>query len=473
MPFTLSHPAAITPLSRWTSHPFCIVALVIGSMVPDLGYYLRMFSFATFAHSFSGSFIVCVPAGMLLLACLLIAREPLLWLMPSRIQGILRPAFALPSKGAWKLFFEVCLWIWVGSLTHILWDSFTHKTGWFVQRSSALQSSLILGDGHSFPAYYILQQASTVIGLCIVACIAWRVCRRSAPGNGCRRGDLLRYGFWLGLVAISIGSAAPFAMSQASHHEGLLRFRTFIFQLGTLSGSIFGALAMASVAIAACRTAVIRLAATIVLLIATPGLAQAADYPKAKVSFEDFKALVAEVEPHRAERLIDLDTFLKMSREPGVIILDSRSAFRYDRIHVKGAKHLAFTDFTQANLAKVIPSFDTTILIYCNNNFEGNPVDFATKMVAPNLPAAPLEPRGATGNRSTARQFAVQAKPLMMALNVPTYINLYGYGYRNVYELNELVDVTDPRIAFEGTIVPPGAPAPVEKPPTAGEGRAE
>ena len=41
----------------------------------------------------------------------------------------------------------------------------------------------------------------------------------------------------------------------------------------------------------------------------------------------------------------------------------------------------------------------------------------------------------------------------MMALNIPTYVNLYGYGYRNVYELHELVNVTDPRIEFEGSIV--------------------
>jgi hypothetical protein len=41
----------------------------------------------------------------------------------------------------------------------------------------------------------------------------------------------------------------------------------------------------------------------------------------------------------------------------------------------------------------------------------------------------------------------------MMALNVPTYINLYGYGYHNVYELDELVNVKDPRVKFEGTEV--------------------
>ncbi len=41
----------------------------------------------------------------------------------------------------------------------------------------------------------------------------------------------------------------------------------------------------------------------------------------------------------------------------------------------------------------------------------------------------------------------------MMAINIPTYVNLYGYGYRNVYELDELVSVRDPRIEFEGSVV--------------------
>ena len=57
-----------------------------------------------------------------------------------------------------------------------------------------------------------------------------------------------------------------------------------------------------------------------------------------------------------------------------------------------------------------------------------------------------------------ANQFAAQAKPVMLALNIPTYINLYGYGYRNVYELHELVKVNDPRIAFDGTMVEPKPP---------------
>ncbi len=178
-----------------------------------------------------------------------------------------------------------------------------------------------------------------------------------------------------------------------------------------------------------------------------------ANYPLAKVSFRDFKEVMTEVETHRESRLIDFDTFLVMGKEPGVVILDTRSSFRFERIHLKGAKHLAFTDFTQENLAKLIPDPSTKILIYCNNNFEGNQTDFATKVFVPNLLTGP----------KIATQIASQEKPRMMALNIPSYINLYGYGYRNVYELHELVDVKDSRVEFEGSVVANNALRPLEQ----------
>jgi len=190
--------------------------------------------------------------------------------------------------------------------------------------------------------------------------------------------------------------------------------------------------------------------ATAVLFFATPVSAEQRPYPPAKVSYDDFKALVAEVEPHREKRLVDLDTFLKMSQEPGVVVLDTRSALRFERIHLKGAKHLSFPDFTQDNLRKVIPAEETVVLIYCNNNFDGNEVDFASKVF---LPMKPLPRNGQEAPVSPKAQLMAQEKPVMLALNVPTYITLYGYGYRNVYELGELVKVSDPRVSFEGTVV--------------------
>lgn len=163
------------------------------------------------------------------------------------------------------------------------------------------------------------------------------------------------------------------------------------------------------------------------------------NYPKALVDYNDFKNLVIEIEKHRADHLVDLDDFLQMSKQNNVVILDTRSDSRFNRKHLKGAIHLDFTDFTQENLLKLIPNTNTKILIYCNNNFDGDQIDFASKM--------------AKSPDNIETQILSNRKPIMLALNIPTHINLYGYGYRNVYELDELVNVNDNRIAFEGTEV--------------------
>lgn len=159
-------------------------------------------------------------------------------------------------------------------------------------------------------------------------------------------------------------------------------------------------------------------------------------FPAAKVDFDAFEALTKEVKEYRKDRLVNLNTFLQMSKEENVIILDTRSDLMYLGKHVKGAIHLNFSDFTQENLAKIIPSFDTKILIYCNNNFDNDDKYFVTKAEVPAI----------TVNKK-------EVKPITLALNIPTYINLYGYGYRNVYELSEFVDANDPRITFEGIAV--------------------
>lgn len=75
--------------------------------------------------------------------------------------------------------------------------------------------------------------------------------------------------------------------------------------------------------------------------------------------------------------------------------------------------------------------------------------------------SAGLPPKVATPLRleGTSLQPLSPAGPgqaLMLALNVPTCISLYGYGCRNVYELDELVAMNDPRIIFAGSVVDAG-----------------
>ncbi len=175
---------------------------------------------------------------------------------------------------------------------------------------------------------------------------------------------------------------------------------------------------------------------TTALLICTISVltAQVAKAPKAKVDFDAYEKLSGEAKKHRKDRLVSIDQFLAMSKQPGTVILDTRSDSMYRRKHIKGAVHLNFSDFTQANLANIIPGAETRILIYCNNNFDGDEINFATKSVQPAI-------------------IKKDIKPVTLALNIPTYINLYGYGYRNVYELSELVNIFDKRVVYEGTTI--------------------
>lgn len=176
------------------------------------------------------------------------------------------------------------------------------------------------------------------------------------------------------------------------------------------------------------------LAITIVCLSSTILLANTLFFRKAKVDFEGYEKLLEVVKEHRKNRLIDVEKFKIMSKQTNVVVLDARSENMYNSKHLKGAVHLNFSDFTRDNLAAVIPDMETTVLIYCNNNFEGDEVNFASKVARP-IPALKSK------------------QELTLALNIPVYINLYGYGYRNVYELSELINVFDGRVEYEGASI--------------------
>jgi hypothetical protein len=67
MPWTLSHPAIVLPLRRFSPPPLGFAALVIGSMTPDIGFYIDRFDLSTFAQTLPDSFLACLPTGVILL----------------------------------------------------------------------------------------------------------------------------------------------------------------------------------------------------------------------------------------------------------------------------------------------------------------------------------------------------------------------------------------------------------------------
>ena len=155
---------------------------------------------------------------------------------------------------------------------------------------------------------------------------------------------------------------------------------------------------------------------SLALLLAAP-LAHAKEpAPNPQIDYQGFAALTADVGAYREGRRVPLAQFQAMAREGDTLILDARSANAFAQGHIEGAVNLPFTDFTDQSLAAAIgPDRNRRILIYCNNNFSNN--------------AAP-----------------VLTKSIRLALNVPTFINLVGYGYPNVYELADVVDFNDPAV---------------------------
>lgn len=141
--------------------------------------------------------------------------------------------------------------------------------------------------------------------------------------------------------------------------------------------------------------------------------------PNPQIDINGYLKVSQEAAKHREKRRVTEQDFIKMSTEPGTIILDARSKAMYDLQHIKGAIHLNFSDIAVDTLKKMIPDKTTRILIYCNNNFPNSPA-FMTKM-----PTA--------------------------SLNISTYIALYNYGYHNVYELGPTVDPKTSKLTLVST----------------------
>ncbi|TMQ73767.1 MAG: rhodanese-like domain-containing protein [Candidatus Eisenbacteria bacterium] len=138
------------------------------------------------------------------------------------------------------------------------------------------------------------------------------------------------------------------------------------------------------------------------------------------IDMEGYLRVSAGAAAHRASHRVTEAEFIRMSHEPGTVVLDARSRAKYDELHVKGAINLSFPDLTIESLKRVIPDPGTRILIYCNNNFRGAEGPFPRKLIT-------------------------------ASLNLSTYIALYDYGYRNVYELGPLLDIGTTAIEFEST----------------------
>lgn len=177
MPFTGSHPAAVLPLVR-SGLPAS--ALVIGSMSPDLPFYLPSPVTATFTHTVLGATTVDIVLGAAIFAgWQSFVGGAMVAYAPTAVRARLGtgvPAGLPYHCGRPRRILGVLAALLVGALTHVGWDSFTHATMW-----GPVHIRWLAGRVGPLPAYEWAQYASGLAGALALILWCWNWWRHTSP----------------------------------------------------------------------------------------------------------------------------------------------------------------------------------------------------------------------------------------------------------------------------------------------------
>ncbi|HEX8039349.1 MAG TPA: DUF4184 family protein, partial [Chryseosolibacter sp.] len=152
---------------KWSS----ATGLVLGSMTPDFEYFLRMKIQGHYSHTLPGIFFFDLPVGLFLAFVFHNAVRDSLF---DNLPAFLSRRLTVFKSFNWNQYFAerwpvVIVSIIIGAASHLFWDGFTHRDGYFVILFPSLKHVVnIFGVG--FPVCRILQHLSTLAG---GAAIAW------------------------------------------------------------------------------------------------------------------------------------------------------------------------------------------------------------------------------------------------------------------------------------------------------------
>jgi hypothetical protein len=199
MPYPFAHPAAVIPLARPLGRFAVPSALAIGSMAPDLWYFVPLLA-RDETHTLAALGWFCLPAGLILYTLFhLMLKQPLIALVSPRL-GAFTPA-AVPDVPLRAVMVSLL----AGALTHLAWDALTHSYDHGLQR-------------HNW-----LQHASTALGTMVLGWWSWRKLRLvpAAPGP---LSPLARASILLGLFAAAALAAGATTEPPAAELRALRQF---------------------------------------------------------------------------------------------------------------------------------------------------------------------------------------------------------------------------------------------------------
>jgi hypothetical protein len=202
MPFTFAHPAVILPFGKVFKNQLSVTGLVMGSMAPDFEYFFRMRMVSIYSHTWQGLIWFDVPlAYILTILYELYIKDKLIMHLPA---GLNRRFFwfrGFRTYYSLQYFLAILFSVFIGAISHIVWDGFTHPGGMFLHRVPYL-SHLVTLHGHRLYIFTILQHGSTLTGAIIIAAVCLAL----------PKGDLTKTkhigAFWLQVILVVIVTVA-------------------------------------------------------------------------------------------------------------------------------------------------------------------------------------------------------------------------------------------------------------------------
>lgn len=199
MPFTFSHPAIVLPLTYLPKKWFSLTGLIIGSLTPDFEYFLRMRVESYYSHTIGGIFWFDLPLGLLLSFIFHdLVRNSLFGNLPI----FLKSRFTTFKNFAWNKYFIrnwliVIVSIFIGTVSHIFWDSFTHTNGYFVEAIPALKNKVEF-FGEQIPSFKIFQHSSTLIGGLVIVFAIYKL-PTNKPKN-----ENVNLKYWIIIIGLTL-----------------------------------------------------------------------------------------------------------------------------------------------------------------------------------------------------------------------------------------------------------------------------
>ncbi|ATP40453.1 hypothetical protein CSE16_10565 [Solibacillus sp. R5-41] len=200
MPLTFAHPAAVLPFSRKSKY-IHFSALVLGSMAPDFEYFLRGQPIGAIGHTFSGFLYYNLPlVAFIYLIYHYFIHQTLINHLPAFLQDSSKNRIHTNNVLKVVIFIYSAL---LGMLTHVAWDSFTHKNGYMVQKFPTILANTFTIDRFEIPLYKFLQHGGTLFGLIlIVGYVYFRTLSQKQKKMNIPTKQKLT--FWLSLILLTL-----------------------------------------------------------------------------------------------------------------------------------------------------------------------------------------------------------------------------------------------------------------------------